>query len=481
MTWCGAVLADHAAARPTAPAIITEAETLDWAGFHRRIEGMAGALARGLARDAPVALVMRDGIRHVVATFALHRLGVPFLVLDPTDPPEVSAALAAAVGVRLTLGDGADAATAPGAFAPLPLDAEGECPAPPPAGDAICLFSRSSGTTAGIPRLVATTHAMQSARALAVQDRMLLGPGDRYLAIVSNTFALGRNSTYRAMLSGGAMIFPPMLREVGDLVDVARRRGATWAAVTPHHLRRLIAAAGEGMLLPAMRLVSVTAPLSAGDVQAIRRHVSPLLHNMYGTNEVGILAFAGPDDLDRQPGSVGRAPTGITVEAVDADGRTLPAGTVGELRFGGGPFPDGYRAASSGGGRFVGEWYYPGDAGAVDADGYIHLHGRVDDVVNVGGRKILPRDVEDCARAHPAVADAAVVALDERHLGAIAVVVFVGTIEPDALLAHCRERLGERRAPQAAIAVEAIPLTPIGKRDRRRLAEMALLATRRPA
>ncbi|MCC7273895.1 MAG: long-chain fatty acid--CoA ligase [Alphaproteobacteria bacterium] len=477
--WCGASVAAHAARRPAAPAILTADEEVGWATFHARVEAMAAALhGGGVCPGAPAALLMRDGAVHLVATFALHRLGVPLLVLDPDDPAALNVVLAARAAAELTIGAAADAAAAPGHF--LAFD---ECPAgdaalpPPPAPEAICLFARSSGTTGGIPKLAAISHRQQIARTLAAQHAMPLGTGDRYFALVSNGFSYGRNSTYRALVTGGAVIFQPPLRSVAGLVAAMRAGGTTWTAVTPHHLRRLLEAAGTEPLLPDVRLLCSTAALTPDERRSVMRRVSPQLFVMYGTNESGILAFAAPPDIRRHPGTVGRPPPGMRAFAVDDDGRPLPAGEVGRLRFADGPFPAGYLGATDGGSsRFAPGWFEPGDIGLVDADGYVFLKGRIDDVVNVGGRKILPADIEVCLRTHPAVVDAVVVALRDRRLGerAVAVAQARAAIAPATLVAFCRARLGPGRAPQAVLVVDAIPVTALGKPDRRAVAALAV-------
>lgn len=476
--WCGATVATCAAIRPDDAAILTKDVPVGWLGFHRRIENMAGALHRHAVRPGTAgALLMRDGVAHLIATFALHRLGVPLLVLDPTEPADLNAGLARRVGTAFTLGAAADGAAAPTRFLAIEEQAGDDDDLPPPPGpDTVCLFARSSGTTGGVPKVAAISHRRQIARTLASQEAMPLGPRDRYFVMVSNRFSYGRNCTYRAVITGGGVVLPPPLRSFEGMMAAIRTSGATWTAATPHHLRRLVDAAGPAPLLPRLRVLCSTAALADGERRMVMERVSPLLFVMYGTNESGILAIADPDDIRRKPGTVGRPPRGMQAEAIDGEGRPLPAGEVGTLRFAGGPFPDEYLGGgSSGGGGFQGGRFEPGDIGLVDPDGYVFLRGRIDDVVNVGGRKVLPADVEACLLAHPAVAEVVVVALRDGRLGAIAVAVARTRTEvaPGTLLQFCRDRLGPIRAPQAVVTVDAIPATPLGKPDRRAVAALA--------
>lgn len=477
--WRGDTLAGHAAARPDAPAIISGAGTITWAEFHHWIEGTAAALLeRGVAHGDAVASLSADTPEAIVASFALWRIGAGVLILDPLEPVAMRRALLAQVDARHVVGGGEAAPEA----ATIPVDRAwmaGPATAlpPPPAPDTVCVYRRSSGTTSGVPKLVPSTHRREQDRGEALAAFLLRRPEDRYLAIMAMAHGFAAGSAQRGLLNGGAVILPPPLRSIEDLVATARRHRATWTAVTPFHLRTLLAANGPVPLLPGLRLLVSTAVLTVAERKAVMERISPELYMSYGTNEIGGVIGAGPDELRRHPETVGRAIPGVDVEVVDEADRPLPPGGTGELRLRHPDFPKSYVAPPTGGtSRFKDGWFYPGDLGRIDADGLVFLKGRVDDLVNVGGTKVYPVDVEEALTGHPAVAEAAVVGIPTtlRGMAIVAAVVLRAPATTEELVAHCRETLGAEHAPRAIHFMDALPRTAADKPDKRALAAMAV-------
>ncbi|MGE0714581.1 MAG: class I adenylate-forming enzyme family protein [Alphaproteobacteria bacterium] len=470
-TWFGAGIARFAQAMPQASAIVTPDGVIDRATLQRRIEERAAALlGRGIVPGVTVALFMRDQVEDLISYLALARLGAPILCLDPGEP-QLNRALTERAGARFLIGAAADAMAGGWEFLDAVTLGAGDASAlpPPPEPSAVGFLSRSSGTTSGVPKLTRVTHAHHLGRADAFNRRFARTPDERYVAILSVAFELGRSVFTRALEEGGSAILPPPLKSVDALAATARELGATWTALTPAHLRSLVAAApAGGQLLPWMRILCSAAALTAAERRQVMERISPRLSILYGTNEIGALAIARPEDLSRRIDTVGRVLDGITAEAVDGD-TPLPAGRIGELRFSSPEFPSSYVDAVPGsGGRFVGGWYYPGDIGAIDADGFLFLRGRTDDMINAGGRKIYPADIEDCLTQHPAVAEAFAFGLPERHEGtaAVAAIVLRAPCPLVEIRAHCISVLGQGRTPRILRAFPALPRTPLGKIDR---------------
>ncbi len=176
---------------------------------------------------------------------------------------------------------------------------------------------------------------------------------------------------------------------------------------------------------------------------------------------------------DRRPGSVGTA-TGLEVAVVDDDWRPLRAGAVGEVCVRGPAVVDGYRddeAANET--SFRAGWFRTGDSGSLSADGYLTLEGRIKELINRGGEKISPHEVEEALLSHPAVADAVAYAAPDEKYGerVAAAVVLCGDVSAAELAAHCAERLAPYKVPASIALLEAIPKGPTGKPQRRLLAE----------
>lgn len=474
-SWYGEAVAGQAARRPKAPAILSAEGTISYAALHRSIERMAAALlARGCRPGQPAALLLGKRPIDLILLFGAHRLGVPVLVLGRDDPPHLARALIAAAGASLLVSTVAEAPPAPGVPVHLAdaawLHQEAEPLPPPPGPDGQCFLVRSSGTTRGVPKLVATTHRSETMRVARSLTRLPLAPSDRFLALLSFHFAYGRSWAQRSLMRGAGVVVPPPLRSLDDLTNAVAALGATWTALTPGHLHDLMAkGAGPAPLLPGLRIVVGTAALPPADRLAVMARISPDIHVMYGANEVGSLTLAGPDDIRHAIGTAGRPDPGTDMEVVDAGGTPLPSGTVGILRFRSPNFPTAYRQSVAGAtSRFEDGWFHPGDLGMIDETGRLFLKGRIDDLINVGGLKVYPVDIEDCLCLHPDVTEVAAVGLPHPRLGQVpaAGVVLGAPISITELADHCRRILGPERSPRHIVRLPALPRTEIGKIDR---------------
>jgi acyl-coenzyme A synthetase/AMP-(fatty) acid ligase len=156
-------------------------------------------------------------------------------------------------------------------------------------------------------------------------------------------------------------------------------------------------------------------------------------------------------------------------------------GTAGDLSFRAPWFPDRYvnnqKASAE---RFRGGWFYPGDIGTIDAGGRITYRGRTDDVINFGGVKIMPGEIEAVIAEHPDVADVAVVAVPHAMAGSVPVglVVLRRAVSNEALAAFCGTKLDATQVPAGFFQVPAIARTPDGKIQRNLMIEQYRLTAR---
>ena len=471
MTHFGDGIARFAAVQPSAPALVTDGATFDFAWLARAVAAQLDRFRQdGVGPGLAVALVMRDRPEHVVALFALQRLGAAVLLIAPADPPALRAGLVAQAGARLALGAPEDGAGWTIPFRGFGQGGDPSAEAPPPPGlDDVCFFRRSSGTTGGVPRLTPSTHRHELAQFEIGWSVAPWGPGHRLFIIVSTSFEFGRKGMQHALVGGGAVILPPPIASAADLASWTRRLGATWTQMTPAHLRQLLASDLPRPLLPGVAIITSSAALTVAERDRVMAEITPDLFMIYGTNEVGILACARPEHLRQRPGTVGRLPSVVDAGVVDGQGRPLPADAVGEMRFRHPAYPTHYAAVEPGSpSRFADGWFYPGDLGRIDAEGFVYLRGRTDDVINVGGLKVYPADIEECLATHPGVAEATVIGVASSLHGTLPVAVVV-LREPTAeavLVRHCIDRLGRARSPVAVRVVDALPKTPAGKIDR---------------
>ncbi len=251
--------------------------------------------------------------------------------------------------------------------------------------------------------------------------------------------------------------------------------GLQISAVVPSMLQILLGQPLEDHDLSSLRyLTSGGAPL-APDVAAeyCRRVPSVSIRQGYGLTETGALISSNPVGRER-PGSVGLPVPGCEVRVVDDQGETLLCGEAGEITARSPGVMQGYWHAPEATAEAIqGGWLHTGDIGYQDGDGYLFIVDRKKDLIIRGGFNVYPRDVEDALVEHPAVAVAGVVGQPHDRHGE-EVVAFVSLVDgsaltPDELLAWARERIGGYKYPRVVHVIDAVPLTPVGKIDRKAL------------
>ena len=241
-------------------------------------------------------------------------------------------------------------------------------------------------------------------------------------------------------------------------------------------------------LAPLQFVRSITAPLSPLQARRFNDKFGVSVLNGYGQTELGgeIVGWSAADSRaygDTKLGAVGRPHRGVVVRPVDAGGRDVAPGEVGELWV----RTPALDAADVPGGdladRVVDGWFRTGDVGRVDADGFVWIEGRVSDMINRGGLKVFPAQVTEVLLLSPAVADAAVVGVPDDRLGEVPWA-FVVPADPAAGIATealdrlCREHLAAYKVPVRFEAVDALPRNEIGKVLAGELVARAVSATR---
>ena len=226
---------------------------------------------------------------------------------------------------------------------------------------------------------------------------------------------------------------------------------------------------------------SASAPLPPSALRRFEGAFGIPVVETYGMTEAASMITANPLDGPRKPGSAGR-PAGAEVRIVRRDGQrhlTCPAGAVGRVQIRGRGVISEYAENGPAGAIDPDGWLDTGDLGHLDQDGYLFLAGRSDDVINRGGEKIYPREIEDVLLAQPGVRFAAVVAARDEVLGEHPVAYVVpagpGPGQPleDALREACEAALPRPKRPAAFHLVAELPVGPTGKVARRRLQELA--------
>jgi long-chain acyl-CoA synthetase len=267
--------------------------------------------------------------------------------------------------------------------------------------------------------------------------------------------------------------------EPARFLELVQEHGVQISAVVPSMLQLLLAQPLEDYDLSSLRYLACgAAPLSREAIDELERRLPHVeLREGYGLTETSALVSTNPPGRIRL-GSVGLPVPGCELRVVDDADRELPVGEVGEICCRSPFVMEGYwRAPELTEEAMRGGWFHTGDLGRVDEDGYLYVVDRKKDLIIRGGFNVFPRDVEDALLEHPAVAFAGVVGRpDERH--GEEVVAFVAlrngsAVTADDLVVFAKERIGGYKYPREVRIVPDVPLTPVGKVDRKALRELA--------
>lgn len=259
---------------------------------------------------------------------------------------------------------------------------------------------------------------------------------------------------------------------------LAQEHRTQFAAVVPSMLYRLLSQPLENYDLSALRqIVSGAAPLSVKAIEEFKRRVPSVeVREGYGLTETSALCSTNPPGAAR-PGTVGPPVEGTDVRLLGDDGIEVPAGEAGEIWIRSKLVMTGYWNAPELTAETLRDgWVRTGDVGRLDEKGYLSIVDRKKDLILRGGFNVFPRDVEDVLLDHPCVTAASVVGRPDALHGE-EVVAFVTLADgretsPDELLAFAKSRLAAYKYPREIRLLPSLPMTLVGKIDRKALREL---------
>ncbi len=354
-----------------------------------------------------------------------------------------------------------------------------------PNDDETALVLHTSGTTSR-PKRVPLSHTNLMISARNVADTYQLTAEDVALCVMPLFHVHGLvASTLATLLTGGTVVVPPRFNPLSFWPAVREHRASWYSAVPTIHQVLLSRAkagarpAGAEHLRFIRSCSAALPPQMMADLE--ERFGAPVLE-AYGMTEAAHQMASNPlPPAARKPGSVGCG-TAVSIAILNEAGELLPAGAVGEVSIKGPNVFSGYESnAEANAASFSNGWFRTGDQGYLDGDGYLTLVGRIKELINRGGEKISPREIDEALLAHPAVAEAVCFGVPDRVYGeevAAAVVLRSEATEAE-LIAHCRASLADFKCPKVIYLVEAIPRTATGKIQRRNVAA-EIAKTRNP-
>jgi len=345
--------------------------------------------------------------------------------------------------------------------------------------DAVQLYT--SGTT-GTPKGVCHTHGCWRAFAdVATKLWATYSPEAVNLVSAPLFHVAGYNPVVLAVLHGATTV---LLRKAdpGDILEAIARHRVTHAFLVPAVIAAVVRHPRAGALdLRSLRSVAYgAAPMPESLLEESRRILRCEFIQLYGLTENLGGATALPASMhDTAKGklrSVGTPYPGVSIRIVDANGNELPCGTVGEVILRCEWLMRAYWQRPDATADAIREgWLYTGDAGFVDADGYLFLHDRIKDMIVSGGENVYPAEVESALFAHPSIADAAVIGVpDDRWGEAVKAVVVLkpdAPFDPAEVTRFLRTRIAGYKLPRSFDVITQLPRNASGKVLRRELRE----------
>jgi len=336
------------------------------------------------------------------------------------------------------------------------------------------LLLHTSGSTGPAKRVV-RTQAQLLAESEALQRLFAVTDHDRFLGVAPFSHVNGLVRTMLTAILAGATLYPIRQFARRAVLELIGRERLTFFGGVPRIFVALAQAPPRGAVdLSSLRIVfSSSAPLRPADNRDFRGAYGHWIRQLYGSTETGTISYHDHPAVEDRLDSVGRPLALVALAVLDERGGALPPGREGQIAVSS-PFAasayEGNPAATRK--RFRDGRYLTGDLGHLDSEGYLTLTGRTGLMINRGGYKVNPYEVEEAIRQHPKVADVVVLGAPGRHGDQVVcgLVVAREACSAEELVRHCRERIADYKIPSRIEFRADLPRTPSGKIRRHRLA-----------
>jgi long-chain acyl-CoA synthetase len=492
-------MVEQAASRnPDGEALVRGARRMTWCEVADASKRISGHFRRmGLQPGDRIALLLGNRIEFVLSMFAAAHLGLVTVLLSTRQQKPEIAYLLADCGAKLLIYEAAltdrlpDADDVPGLQHRIAVDDDVKLSRFPELADRaplqqatevgeedIAMILYTSGTT-GRPKGAMLAHCNVVHSAMLFVSCMQLTAADRSIAAVPLAHVTGvvANIMSMARCAGGLIILPEF--KAAEFSNVAARERITHTLMVPAMYNLcLLQADFTSHDLSAWRIGGYGgAPMPIATIEKLAASIPGLkLINAYGATETTSPSTMMPGELTADHiDSVGLPCPGTRILVMDAEGRELPRGEVGEIWIGGAQVIKGYwnnpKATAE---SFTSGFWHSGDLGSIDAQNFVRVFDRQKDMINRGGLKIYSAEVESVLAGHPAVVESAILAKPCPVLGerVHAVVVTREEVSGEALRAWCALRLSDYKVPETVtLTMDPLPRNANGKVMKRQLRE----------
>jgi fatty-acyl-CoA synthase len=499
----GMIPALNARRNPHRTAIVDDEGTMTFTELNDAVNAVAnGLLELGVRGGDGVAILARNHRWFLIANYASARVGARTILLNTEFSGPQIRDVSEREGARVIIYDDeySDAVKmarpALGAIRALGTNPDSSEPssstdetlaeliersskdAAPKATKKSSIIILTSGTT-GTPK-GATRHAPPTLAPIGGVLSAVPFKAGEVTALPSPMFhALGYLHATIAMTLGSTLVLHRRFTPAVVLSDVATHT-VTAIVVVPVMLSRMLDAL-EAMStkpdLSNLRIIFVSgSQLGAELATRAMKDIGPVVYNLYGSTEISFVSIARPQDLKKNPATVGPMIKGVKVKILDEHGSELPTGKVGRI-FVGTFFPfEGY----TGGGNkeIIDGLMSSGDVGYFDSDGLLYVSGRDDEMIVSGGENVFPAEVEDLISGHPEVIEATAIGVEDKDFGqrlrAFVVPKDGAALTEDAIKDYVRNHLARYKVPREVIFLAELPRNPTGKILKRELRQIEI-------
>lgn len=326
------------------------------------------------------------------------------------------------------------------------------------------LIRFTSGTT-GVSKGVILSHQSIAERTEAANKVLKLGSDDTVIWVLSMAYHFVVSIILYLRYGCSIAVCDSFIADT--IIDMTKRYNGTFFYGSPMHIRLLASDRSMQMLPGLKRVISTSTGISQAQCEAFFKRFNIPVSQAYGIIEVG-LPVINFEKSKTAPDAVGYALPDYEVEIINEKGEILPRGTIGHLAMRGPGMFDAYlKPPRTRGAVMENGWFMTGDLASKQADGLIKIEGRKKSMINVSGNKVFPEEVEALLNQHEAVHQSRVSGFQHRFLGecvqAEVILEKDRTVEVEALIKYCRERLSTYKVPQKVSFVEDLPMTDSGK------------------
>jgi fatty-acyl-CoA synthase len=483
-------------------AVIDERGALSYKELDQRSNALANAWReRGLTAGEGVAILVRNHRGFLEAVFAAAKSGARIVLLNTSFAGPQIREVAEREGTDLLVYDDEYAEALKGiddpprgrwrAWADQPgddtLDAlieGGDTSAPPKPQESPRITILTSGTT-GSPKGAPRSDPRSLSLIGGLLSKVPFRARETTELCVPMFHALGFMQAIVAIGLGSTLVLRRRF-DPEQTLDSLEEHRATAMVVVPVMLRRITDLGDDKIKqrdLSSLRIIFVSGSALGADLA--RRSLAafgPVIYNLYGSTEIAYATIATPEDLQVDPGTVGKVVRGSVVKIFDEAGNELPSGESGRIFVGNLSQFEGY---TGGGNKEVVEGLMAsGDVGHLDAEGRLFIDGRDDEMIVSGGENVFPAEVEELLSGHESINEAAAIGVEDEQFGqrlkAFVVLQDGATLSEDDVKGYVKENLANYKVPREVVFLDELPRNPTGKVLKRELAEQGDKAESEP-